>query len=180
MMLKSNILAAVILVVVAAAAAPPPATATPPPREGKFCSSPFAVAPDPADCARYFRCLDRKYYAVRCGAGLLFNKKRSYCDNAEAVECETSEFDRCSCCRPGRAAVDIGCIEDAFTKFTNFPRPSNVFASLSVMFASLFSGADVKVDKKYGKRKVRKTTRNRALGKMFSRNDAKSPKKKHV
>ena len=53
--------------------------------------------------------------------------------------------------------------------------------SCSAMFALLFSGADVKEDKKYGKRKVSKTTRDRAFRKtrkMFSRNDAKSPKKR--
>ena len=134
-MSRSSILTAMILVV-AAAASPPPATATPPPREGKFCSSPFAVAPDPADCARYFRCLDRKYYAMRCGAGLLFDAERYYCDDAEAVECETSEFESMA------AVQDTGCIEDGFSNLATFPRPSHVqyhrFHSLGHVCISIF------------------------------------------
>ena len=60
--------------------------------------------------------------------------------------------------------------------------------SLSTIYHSqqLFSGPDVKVDKKYGKKKVNiKTMQDpymptRAQRKMLSKNDAKSPKKKHV
>ena len=121
MMSQRNLLAAMILVVAMAAAASPQATATPPPREGKFCSSPLAVTPDPADCSRFFRCLDRKYHAMQCGEGLLFNLLLRYCDKAEAVECDTSEFDGC---RPGRA-MDIGGIEDGFSSFITYPRPSH-------------------------------------------------------
>ena len=123
MMSQRNLLTAMILVVAMAAAASPQATATPPPREGKFCSSPHPawVTPDPADCSRFFRCLDRKYHAMQCGEGLLFNLLLRYCDKAEAVECETSEFD--GCC-PGRA-MDIGGIEDGFSSFITYPRPSH-------------------------------------------------------
>ena len=67
-------------------------SANPAPREGKFCPSDLrrlSVVADPADCARYFRCLDNKYYAMECGRGLRFNREESYCDYGEHVDCET-------------------------------------------------------------------------------------------
>ena len=119
MMSHSSLLIAMFLIWTMAAASSP-ATATPPPREGKFCSSPFAVTPDPADCSRFFRCLDRKYHAMQCGEGLLFNLLLRYCDKAEAVECETSEFD--GCCLG--CAMDIGGIEDGFSNVITYPNIS--------------------------------------------------------
>ena len=105
------------------------------------------------------------------------------------MECETSEFDGC---RLGRA-MDVVGIADGFSNFITYPRPSQrptpgliiYDISFSAMHVTLFSGPDVKVDKKYAKKKVSKTTQDpymptRAQRKMFSKNDAKSPKKKHV
>ena len=89
-------------------------------------------------------------------------------------------------------AMVLGGIEDGFSNVITYPRPSHGLIviiydiSFSAIHVTLFSGADVKVDKKYGKKKVNiKTTQDpymptRAHRKMLSKNDAKSPKKKHV